>query len=63
MVASPATQAIYAAVVAAASARVCAALEPSHADVLLAVAGAAWTIAFLGFALTYAPLLCAARKG
>ena len=62
LVASRATQAIYAAVVAAALARVCAALEPSHANVLLPVAGAAWTIGFLGFALTYAPLLCAARK-
>ena len=63
LVASPVTQAIYAAVVAAALARVCAALEPSHADILLPVAGAAWTVAFLGFALAYAPLLCVARKG
>lgn len=62
LVASPATQAIYAAVVAAALVRVCAALEPSHAEILLPVAGVAWTVAFLGFALTYARLLCAARK-
>jgi uncharacterized protein involved in response to NO len=62
LAASYATQAIYLAVVVAALARVCAALEPSHADVLLAVAGATWTLAFLGFASIYAPLLCSARK-
>lgn len=61
--ASPATQAIYLAVVVAALARVCAALEPAHSSILLLVAGAAWTVAFLGFALTYGPLLCTARKG
>ncbi|WP_298252972.1 NnrS family protein [Bradyrhizobium sp.] len=63
LAASPATQALYLAVVTAALTRVCAALEPSHADILLPIAGAAWTVAFLGFALTYGPLLCAARKG
>lgn len=52
--ASAATQAIYAAVVAAALARVCAALAPDHAGGLLAIAGAAWTLAFLGFAAAYA---------
>lgn len=62
LVASPATQGLYIAVVTAALARVCASIEPSHAEVLFLVAGAAWTIAFLGFALTYGPLLCAARK-
>jgi uncharacterized protein involved in response to NO len=62
LAASPATEALYLAVVTAALARVCAALEPSYADLLLPVAGAAWTIAFLGFALTYGLLLCAARK-
>jgi uncharacterized protein involved in response to NO len=60
--ASPATQAIYLAVVIAALARVCAALEPSHADILLPIAGAAWTAAFIGFAAIYGPLLCTARK-
>lgn len=62
LAASPPTQALYAAVVTAALARICAALEPSHADILLPVAGVAWTAAFLGFALSYGPLLCAARK-
>jgi uncharacterized protein involved in response to NO len=52
--ASAATQVIYAAVVAAALARVCAALAPDHAGALLAIAGAAWTLAFLGFAAVYA---------
>lgn len=60
--ASPATQAIYAAVVVAAVARVCAALEPAHSEVLLLVAGTAWTLAFLGFASIYGPLLCSAHK-
>ncbi|MFQ3458541.1 NnrS family protein [Bradyrhizobium sp. UFLA01-814] len=61
--ASRTTQALYLAVVTAALARVCASLEPSHADVLLPLAGAAWTLAFLGFALTYARLLCLVRNG
>jgi len=60
--ASIATQIVYASIVIAALARVCAALEPSHAVPLLTVAGVAWTVAFLGFAFAYAPLLCGARK-
>jgi uncharacterized protein involved in response to NO len=52
--ASVATHIVYAAVVAAALARVCAALQPDHADLLLAFAGAAWATAFLGFAAAYA---------
>jgi uncharacterized protein involved in response to NO len=60
--ASIATQFVYAAIVVAALARVCAALEPAHASPLLIVAGVAWTAAFLGFALAYAPLLCRIRK-
>jgi uncharacterized protein involved in response to NO len=60
--ASGATQAVYAAIVIAAVARICAALDPDHAIPLLMVAGVAWTVAFLGFALAYAPLLCRARK-
>lgn len=62
LAASRSTQALYLAVVTAALARVCASLEPSHAGVLLPVAGTAWTIAFLGFALTYARLLCTVRS-
>jgi len=46
----------------AAVARICAALESGHAMPLLAISGIAWTIAFFGFAIAYAPLLCRARK-
>ena len=60
--ASISTQAVYAAVVVAALARICAALEPAHSVSLLMIAGVAWAGAFLGFALAYAPLLCRARK-
>jgi uncharacterized protein involved in response to NO len=60
--ASIATQLVYAAIVIAALARVCAALEPAHSVPLLMVAGVSWAVAFLGFALVYAPLLCRARK-
>ncbi len=60
--ASVATQSIYAAIVAAALARICAALEPAHSQILLSVAGAAWCAAFLGFAAIYGPLLLSARK-
>jgi uncharacterized protein involved in response to NO len=60
--ASVATQLVYASIVIAALARVCAALEPAHSVALLTVAGIAWAAAFLGFALVYAPLLCRARK-
>ena len=60
--ASIATQFVYASIVIAALARVCAALEPAHPLSLLMVAGIAWAGAFLGFAVVYAPLLCRARK-
>lgn len=60
--ASAATQTVYAAIVVAALARVCAAVEPTHATPLLTVSGLAWAAAFLGFAVVYAPLLCRARK-
>ncbi|WFU18598.1 NnrS family protein [Bradyrhizobium sp. CB3481] len=60
--ASIATQLVYASIVIAALARVCAALEPAHSVPLLTIAGAAWAAAFLGFALVYAPLLCRVRK-
>jgi uncharacterized protein involved in response to NO len=60
--ASIATQLVYASIVVAALARICAALEPSHAIPLLATSGVAWAAAFLGFALVYAPLLCGVRK-
>ncbi|PDT75868.1 NnrS family protein [Bradyrhizobium sp. C9] len=60
--ASGLVQAVYAAIVIAAVARVCAAIEPSHSVPLLMVSGIAWTFAFLGFVVAYAPLLCCARK-
>lgn len=60
--ASVATQLVYACIVVAALARICAALEPVHSIPLLTIAGAAWAGAFLGFAFVYAPLLCGARK-
>jgi uncharacterized protein involved in response to NO len=50
-------QAIYAAIIVAALARICAVLEPAHSDPLPHVAAFAWAIAFIGFAVAYAPLL------
>ena len=60
--ASIATQFVYASIIVAALARICAALEPAHSTPLLTIAGLAWAAAFLGFALVYAPLLCGTRK-
>lgn len=60
--ASTATQFVYASIVVAALARVCAAIEPAHSVPLLTIAGIAWAVAFLGFAFAYARLLCGARK-
>ncbi len=58
LTASAATQAIYAAVLLAALARICAALAPEWMTVLLMISGAAWVSAFAGFALAYGPALC-----
>ena len=55
-------QIAYAAVVLAALARICAAVAPESSPVLLHVSALGWMIAFLGFAASYAPLLCCARK-
>jgi uncharacterized protein involved in response to NO len=60
--ASAGTQVIYAAVVTAALARICASIEPEHMIALLTVAGAAWAIAFIGFVALYGPALCSLRK-
>ncbi len=60
--ASVSTQAVYAAIVVAALARICAALDPVYSVSLLMIAGVAWAGAFLGFALAFAPLLCRARR-
>ncbi|WP_027580068.1 NnrS family protein [Bradyrhizobium sp. Ai1a-2] len=60
--ASAGTQVIYAAIVIAALARICASLEPAHMIPLLTAAGAAWAIAFIGFVALYGPALCSPRK-
>jgi uncharacterized protein involved in response to NO len=57
LTASIGTQAIYAAIIIAAVARVCAVIHTAQSDLLLHVAAFAWVIAFLGFALAYGPLL------
>ena len=62
LTASPMTQAIYAAVVVAALARICAALQPDWSASLLHVAAFAWAAAFLGFGFSYMPILCRARR-
>ena len=60
--ASAMTQAIYAAVVVAALARVCASLEPAWSGQLLHVAAFAWAAAFFGFAASFGPLLLGAQR-
>jgi uncharacterized protein involved in response to NO len=60
--ASLATQVIYAAVIIAALARVCAVLETDHAGILLVVAGIAWAVAFLGFAAAYSAAFWSPRR-
>jgi uncharacterized protein involved in response to NO len=57
LIASPATQAIYVAIVVAALARICAVVAPAHSEGLLHVAAFAWAAAFIGFAVAFAPLL------
>jgi uncharacterized protein involved in response to NO len=57
LTASRATQAIYAAIIVAALARICAVIEPAHSEPLLHLAAFAWAAAFFGFAITYGPLL------
>ena len=59
--ASRTTQVIYAAVVLSALTRVCAALEPDKAILLLAISGTLWAIAFGGFGLAYGRLLAFER--
>ena len=60
--ASAATHLIYASVIVAALARVCAALEVDHTSALLAVAGIAWATAFLGFAAAYSVAFWSPRR-
>lgn len=61
LAASPALQAVYAAALVAALARIGAVLDTDASGALLAVAGLAWSAAFLGFAFLCAPILCLPR--
>jgi uncharacterized protein involved in response to NO len=62
LVASAGTQAIYAAVVIAALARICAALQPGWSEPLLQISVLGWVIAYFGFAAVYGPLLVLAKR-
>jgi uncharacterized protein involved in response to NO len=62
LVARVPTQLIYAAVIAAALARICAAIEPSNNSLLLHTAAFAWAAAFLGFAVYFGRLLVARSR-
>jgi uncharacterized protein involved in response to NO len=57
LTASRATQAIYAAVIVSALSRICAVIEPVHSEALLHLAAFTWAAAFIGFALSFGPLL------
>jgi uncharacterized protein involved in response to NO len=57
LTASVATQAVYASIIVAAVARICAVFEPVHSVSLLHISAFAWAGAFLGFALCYGPTL------
>jgi uncharacterized protein involved in response to NO len=60
--ASALTQAIYAAVVIAALARICSSLEPAWNEQLLQISAFAWVAAFFGFAASFGPLLVGAQR-
>jgi uncharacterized protein involved in response to NO len=62
LVARSGTQAVYAAVIVAALARVAATLSTAWAFPLLHLAAAAWVAAFGGFVLLYSPILFSARR-
>lgn len=62
LTASPATQAIYLAIIVAALARVAAVVCPGQSDVLLHVAALGWVAAFLGFAIAFGPLLAGSHR-
>jgi uncharacterized protein involved in response to NO len=57
LTASATTQLIYAAIIVAALARICAAVDPSHYGPLLHLAAFAWAAAFLGFSISFGRLL------
>jgi uncharacterized protein involved in response to NO len=62
LAASPVTQAVYAAIVIAALARIGAALEPASSEPLLNISALAWISAFFGFAGSYGPLLVGTQR-
>jgi uncharacterized protein involved in response to NO len=62
LTASVATQAIYAAIVIAALARICAVIEPARSEPLLHLAAFAWAAAFFGFAAAFGALLAGHRR-
>jgi uncharacterized protein involved in response to NO len=62
LTASPSTQGIYAAVVIAALARICAVIVPAWNGQLLHLAAFSWAAAFLGFAVCFGPALISETK-
>ena len=62
LVASPMTQAIYAAIVIAALARICSSLETAWSELLLDITAIAWCVAFFGFAGSFGPLLVGKQR-
>jgi uncharacterized protein involved in response to NO len=62
LAASTSTQVVYTAIVVAAIARICAAVLPDEMMTFLPIAGFGWVIAFVGFAVVYAKVLCAPRQ-
>jgi uncharacterized protein involved in response to NO len=62
LTASATTQAIYLAIIVAALARICAVIEPAQSEPLLHLAAFAWAASFLGFAISFGPLLAGADR-
>ncbi len=62
LTASPSTQGIYAAIVIAALARICAVIVPAWSGQLLHLAAFAWAAAFLGFVVYFGRALMSATK-
>jgi uncharacterized protein involved in response to NO len=62
LTASAWTEAIYAAAIVAALARICAVVEPVHSVPLLHLAALTWAAAFVGFAISFGPVLISYDK-
>lgn len=62
LTASGSTQAIYVAAIVAALARICAVIEPVHSVPLLHLAVFGWAAAFVGFAISFGPVLISYNK-